>query len=188
MCGIVAVVAERNVVPILLDGLQRLEYRGYDSAGLAVIASPQQIHTVRRQGKVAALAAGVADSDLRGTIGIAHTRWATHGVPCEKNAHPHVVAKRIALVHNGIVENYQDLKQTLQYQDYQLQSDTDSEIVAAALYELVATGKTLLAAVQNLMPKLHGSYAMVLLDTKTPDLLIAMCYGCPLVLGLGVNE
>ena len=188
MCGIVGAVAERNVVPILLDGLRRLEYRGYDSAGIAVLAESPQIHVVRRKGRVSVLADGIADSGVKGQVGIAHTRWATHGEPCEKNAHPHLVGKRIAVVHNGIIENYQQLKATLQGGDYTILSDTDTEIVAAYIYELVRTGLTLRDAVAQVAKHSHGSYAIAVLDAELPGTMVATRHGCPLVVGVGVNE
>ncbi len=187
MCGIVGAVAERNVVPILLEGLRRLEYRGYDSAGIAVLADPKQIHVVRRQGRVGVLSDGVADSGIKGNIGIAHTRWATHGKPCEQNAHPHVVGKRIAIVHNGIIENYKQIQQALSFDNYTLLSETDTEIVAAYIYELVEKGNTLLEAVFSVTKQLHGAYAIGVLDAVAGS-LVATRHGSPLVVGLGVNE
>lgn len=187
MCGIVGAVAERNVVPILLEGLRRLEYRGYDSAGIAVLADPKQIHVVRRQGRVGVLSDGVADSGIKGNIGIAHTRWATHGKPCEQNAHPHVVGKRIAIVHNGIIENYKQIQQALSFDNYTLLSETDTEIIAAYIYELVEKGNTLLEAVFSVTKQLHGAYAIGVLDAVAGS-LVATRHGSPLVVGLGVNE
>lgn len=188
MCGIVGAVAERNVVPILLEGLRRLEYRGYDSAGIAVLAEQQQVHVVRRQGKVAILADGVADSGIKGITGIAHTRWATHGKPNEQNAHPHVVGKRIAIVHNGIIENYKQIQATLTMQDYAIASETDTEVVAAYIYELVAKGHTLLEAIFAVAKQLHGAFAIAVLDAMRPGYLVATRHGSPLVVGIGVGE
>ena len=188
MCGIVGALTERNVVPILLEGLRRLEYRGYDSAGLAVLANSQQIHLVRRQGRVANLADGVADSGVKGNIGIAHTRWATHGEPCEKNAHPHVINKRIALVHNGIIENYKQIQEKLKKDHYVINSDTDTEIVAAYIYELIDQGNSLLEAVTLVIKQLQGAFAFGILDANDPNCLIAARQGSPLVIGVGLEE
>src|SRR6056297_1368502 len=130
MCGIVGAVAERDVVPILIEGLKRLEYRGYDSAGVAVVDGGEAISRVRRVGKVAELTEGLDDHPLKGRIGIAHTRWATHGVPSEANAHPHVCNQHVAVVHNGIIENYADLKERQVRQGFRFTSDTDTEVIA----------------------------------------------------------
>lgn len=188
MCGIVGAVAERNVIPILLEGLRRLEYRGYDSAGVAILAEAQQIQAIRRQGKVAVLAEEVAASGLKGKVGIAHTRWATHGKPSEQNAHPHIIGDRIAIVHNGIIENYQAIKARLQQQNYTLNSETDTEIVAACIYELVSQGQKLLTAVVETAKQLQGFFAIAVLDVQQPGYLVAARYGSPLVIGVGVNE
>lgn len=188
MCGIIGAVSQRNVVPILLDGLQRLEYRGYDSAGIAIVSSNQTIERLRRSGKVHILTAAVAEAGLQGTIGIAHTRWATHGAPSERNAHPHVVGERIVLVHNGIIENYMDLRKALA-SDLILTSDTDSEIIAALIWqEIVHNDKSLVMAVQSVVKILEGAYAIAVLDAKQPDSLVIARCGSPVVIGLGVNE
>lgn len=188
MCGIVGAVAERNVVPILLDGLKRLEYRGYDSAGIAILAEPQQIHAVRRQGKVAVLADGVADTGIKGRVGIAHTRWATHGKPSEQNAHPHIVGKRIAIVHNGIIENYKHIQTKLQMKHYTLASETDTEVAAAYMYELVEQGADVLHAIFTVAKQLQGAFAIAVLDAMRPNYLVATRQGSPLVVGIGVGE
>ena len=187
MCGIICAIAERNVVPILLDGLKRLEYRGYDSAGIAVLNN-QKIDLVKKVGKVAALEEEIINASPYGHIGIAHTRWATHGKPCEKNAHPHVINGRVAIVHNGIIENYQQIKGKLSFDDYQLASDTDTEVVAAYIYDLVKQGMDLLNAVQKTVKILEGAYALGILDAKAEDYLVATRHGSPLVIGLGLNE
>lgn len=188
MCGIVGAISQRNVVPILLEGLYKLEYRGYDSAGIAVISEQNTIERVRRSGKVQVLAQGVADCALTGKTGIAHTRWATHGAPNEKNAHPHMVGDRIVLVHNGIIENYMQLRATLP-NDLQLNSETDSEIIAALIWlEVTQQNKSLLQAVQSVVKILEGAYAIAVLDAKQPDVLIAARCGSPIALGLGENE
>lgn len=188
MCGIVGAVAERNIIPILLDGLHRLEYRGYDSAGIAVLAEQQQIHVVRRLGRVSVLADGVADSSIKGFTGIAHTRWATHGKPSEQNAHPHVVGKRIAIVHNGIIENYKNIQTALSMQNYSLNSETDTEVAAAFIYELVMQGKNLLEAVFIVAKQLEGAFAIALLDAMRSNYMVAARHGSPLVVGVGVGE
>ena len=188
MCGIVGALTERNVVPILLEGLRRLEYRGYDSSGIAVLEKSQQIHLVRRQGRVANLAEGIADSGIKGNIGIAHTRWATHGEPCERNAHPHVINKRIAVVHNGIIENYKQIQEKLKKDHYDIASDTDTEIVAAYIYELVEQGSSLLDAVIIVIRQLQGAFAFGILDSNDSNCLIAARQGSPLVIGVGLEE
>lgn len=187
MCGIVGAVSQRNVVPILLDGLHRLEYRGYDSAGVAVISANKTIERVRRIGKVKMLEDGVADCGLKGNTGIAHTRWATHGVPSEKNAHPHMINDRIVIVHNGIIENYISLRNQLP-QDIELTSDTDSEIIAALIWLEVKQGKTLLAAVQSVVKVLEGAYAIAVLDASTPGVIVVARCGSPIAIGLGLGE
>jgi glucosamine--fructose-6-phosphate aminotransferase (isomerizing) len=189
MCGIVGAVSQRNVVPILLDGLHRLEYRGYDSAGIAVIGTSNNIERVRRQGKVKVLEEGVADSGIKGNTGIAHTRWATHGSPSERNAHPHVAGDRIVLVHNGIIENYIELKRQLP-PEIELHSDTDSEIVAALISQELASGqsKNLLGAVQTIVKKLEGAYAIAVLDAQQPDYMVVARCGSPVAIGLGLGE
>lgn len=188
MCGIIGAVSKRDVVPILLDGLQRLEYRGYDSAGIAIIGPNNSIQRLRRSGKVQILSAGVADSGLQGTTGIAHTRWATHGAPSERNAHPHMIGERIVLVHNGIIENYMALRQSLP-SDLLLTSDTDSEIIAALIWqETVENSNSLVKAVQSVVSKLDGAYAIAVLDANYPDTLVVARCGSPVAVGLGVNE
>jgi len=187
MCGIVGAIAERDIVPILMDGLRRLEYRGYDSAGVAVCRS-EVIERRRGEGKVAVLQEKLRQSPLEGFIGIAHTRWATHGIPNEVNAHPHIAGDRIVLVHNGIFENYQALREPLLLSGYQLESETDSEVIAACLLEKVEAGTNLLAAVQQMTKVLEGSYAVCAIDTKDPERIIGVRRGSPLVVGLGVAE
>lgn len=187
MCGIVGAVSQRNVVPILLDGLHRLEYRGYDSAGVAVISGAKGLERVRRQGKVKVLEDAVTASGIKGTTGIAHTRWATHGSPSERNAHPHVAGDRIALVHNGIIENYNSLRR--QYLgDFEPYSDTDSEIIAALIALELSTGKNLLQAVQSIVKLLEGAYAIAVIDTQQPDYMVVARYGSPVAIGLGLGE
>lgn len=187
MCGIVGAVAKRDVVSLLVDGLRRLEYRGYDSAGVAVI-SQGKIQRVRAQGKVSRLESALKDSPIKGCIGMAHTRWATHGVPSERNAHPHVVNNRVVLVHNGIIENYQTLKADLVEKGYHFESDTDSEIVAACIAEVLENGASLFAAVQQTIARLEGAYALCVVDVQNPQHLIGVRCGPPLAIGLGESE
>lgn len=187
MCGIVGAVAERNVAAILVDGLHRLEYRGYDSAGVAVLGQDKQMHIVRRVGKVKALDDALEASPLLGGTGIAHTRWATHGEPSETNAHPHRSGK-IAVVHNGIIENYEELKVVLQERGYVFQSQTDTEVIAHLVEWEFHTAKTLLEAVQKTVVQLRGAYGTVVMNEEDPSRLIVARSGSPLVIGYGIGE
>ncbi len=186
MCGIVGGVAERCVTDILIEGLKRLEYRGYDSAGLALLNN-QQILRERRVGKVANLAEAVSEQHLTGHVGIAHTRWATHGKPTEDNAHPHVSGD-VAVVHNGIIENYQELKEELQALGYVFTSQTDTEVVAHLVHDALKQTDSLLEAVQNIVPRLKGAYALGIIHTGHTDELITVREGSPLVIGVGIGE
>ncbi|MBJ9702304.1 glutamine--fructose-6-phosphate transaminase (isomerizing) [Acinetobacter calcoaceticus] len=186
MCGIVGGVAERCVTEILIEGLKRLEYRGYDSAGVALLNN-QQILRERRVGKVINLADAVAEHQLTGAIGIAHTRWATHGKPTENNAHPHVSGK-VAVVHNGIIENYQELKDDLQALGYVFTSQTDTEVVAHLVAEALKSTDSLLDAVETVVPQLKGAYALGIIHSDYPDELITVREGSPLVIGVGIGE
>ncbi len=189
MCGIVAAIAQRNVIPILIEGLKRLEYRGYDSAGVALLDDQQHIRRYRRVGKVAVLEKSLP-KDLSGLIGIAHTRWATHGKPSEQNAHPHMSGRDVALVHNGIIENYTTLRQTLLSAGYTFESETDTEIIAHLLDQQLKQGQDFLAAVFATIEQLRGAFALVFLyrcQGETPR-LIAVRRGSPLVVGLGLGE
>ncbi|RBA35227.1 MULTISPECIES: glutamine--fructose-6-phosphate transaminase (isomerizing) [Acinetobacter] len=186
MCGIVGGVAERCVTDILIEGLKRLEYRGYDSAGLALLNN-QKILRERRVGKVANLAEAVSEQHLTGHIGIAHTRWATHGKPTENNAHPHV-SGNVAVVHNGIIENYQVLKDDLQALGYVFTSQTDTEVVAHLVHDALKQTDSLLEAVQKVIPQLKGAYALGIIHTEHPDELITVREGSPLVIGVGIGE
>lgn len=186
MCGIVGGVAERCVTDILIEGLKRLEYRGYDSAGLALLNN-QQILRERRVGKVANLAEAVSEQHLTGNVGIAHTRWATHGKPTENNAHPHVSGD-VAVVHNGIIENYQELKEELQALGYIFTSQTDTEVVAHLVHDALKQTDSLLEAVQNIVPRLKGAYALGVIHTGHTDELITVREGSPLVIGVGIGE
>ena len=186
MCGIVGGVAERCVTEILIEGLKRLEYRGYDSAGVALLNN-QQILRERRVGKVINLADAVAEHQLTGAIGIAHTRWATHGKPTENNAHPHMSGK-VAVVHNGIIENYQELKDDLQALGYVFTSQTDTEVVAHLVAEALKSTDSLLDAVETVVPQLKGAYALGIIHSDYPDELITVREGSPLVIGVGIGE
>lgn len=188
MCGIVGAVAERNIANILLEGLKRLEYRGYDSAGLTVIRNGE-LHRERQVGKVQALVDAVAVNPefFDGHIGIAHTRWATHGEPAQRNAHPHVSGK-IAVVHNGIVENYAELKEVLIAKGYEFTSQTDTEVVAHLINDLYQSTPDLLEAVRAVIPMLHGAFALGIVHVDSPEELITVRLGSPLVIGVGIGE
>ena len=185
MCGIVGAVAQRNVVPILVEGLLRLEYRGYDSAGLVVVNNSKLVR-VRSTGRVAELAE--KSSKTIGHIGIAHTRWATHGVPSERNAHPHMSRDLIAVVHNGIIENYEELRSQLTAQGYEFTSDTDTEVIAHLVHSYYSKSKNLLTATQAALAKLIGAYAIGVLAADNPDILIGARKGSPLLMGVAEGE
>lgn len=188
MCGIVAASAKRNVMPILLEGLHRLEYRGYDSAGMAVHHDESdEIRRVRVKGKVASLAEALNDHDMSGHAGIAHTRWATHGPPTVKNAHPHMSGTEYAVVHNGIIENHEELRGELST-TYKFLTDTDTETIAHLIHrEVTATG-SYIHGIRKAISYLRGAYALVILSLREPGRLVAVRSGCPLILGLGVGE
>ena len=186
MCGIVGGVAERNISNILIEGLKRLEYRGYDSAGLALINGGHVLRE-RRVGKVVNLEQAVAEADIQGSLGIAHTRWATHGKPTEDNAHPHI-SGTVAVVHNGIIENYQELKDDLEALGYVFTSQTDTEVVAHLVNDALKSTSSLLTAVQQVVPQLKGAYALGIVHTDHPDELITVREGSPLVIGVGIGE
>ncbi len=189
MCGIVGAVAERNIEKILIDGLKRLEYRGYDSAGIALINSNHELQRVRTQGKVKALETALNLSLLRGDTGIAHTRWATHGIPAEHNAHPFISKNDVfALVHNGIIENHDHLRKFLLGKGYQFASETDSETVVHLLHYHYEQSKDLLTATQSTMSQLEGAYALGIVSARYPGRLIAVRHGSPLVIGKGIGE
>jgi glucosamine--fructose-6-phosphate aminotransferase (isomerizing) len=185
MCGIVAAVASRNVVPILIEGLRRLEYRGYDSAGVAVING--SLRRIRSSGRVAELKKLTDEQGLEGTIGIAHTRWATHGVPSERNAHPHV-SGGVSVVHNGIIENHDQIRALLRSQGYEFTSETDSEVIAHLVHSFLASGKDLFEAVRASVQKLNGAYAIAVIAAADPSRLVVARMGAPLLLGLGDGE
>lgn len=186
MCGIVGGIAERNLAQVLVEGLKRLEYRGYDSAGLVLVDQSQLIRE-RQVGKVAVLAEAVQQQKMRGSLGIAHTRWATHGEPTQANAHPHT-SGTIAVVHNGIIENYQELKAELQAEGYVFSSQTDTEAAAHLIHRAYQQTGDLLQAVQVITPLLQGAYALGVVSADQPDELIAVRSGSPLVVGLGIGE
>ncbi|APX94794.1 glutamine--fructose-6-phosphate transaminase (isomerizing) [Halomonas sp. 1513] len=188
MCGIVAAVAERNVQGILLEGLRRLEYRGYDSAGMAVLDESGSLERRRAVGKVAALAERLDQSALPGSVGIAHTRWATHGKPSEANAHPHQSGARLAVVHNGIIENFEALKADLQAAGYVFESQTDTEVIAHLLDRESSAQGDLQAAVQRVLARLEGAYALGVVHAAEPDVVIGARKGSPLVVGVGIEE
>ena len=188
MCGIVGAIAQRDVTPILLDGLKRLEYRGYDSAGIAVRRDGNGLQRIRSVGKVAELQKMLDGGSIDGQLGIAHTRWATHGMPAERNAHPHMSGERIAVVHNGIIENHAELRAELESRGYQFQSETDTEVIAHLLADLVNQGMTLFEAVKAARAQLVGAYGMAVISPDDPDHMVVARSGSPLVIGLGEGE
>ncbi len=187
MCGIVAGVSQRNVVKILLEGLQRLEYRGYDSAGLAVIDDEKNLRVAKAVGKVQELSNLVEASPMPGKMGIAHTRWATHGEPNQGNAHPHV-SGHISVVHNGIIENYKVLREELQEQGYAFKSDTDSEAIAHLFHQIQKQEKDLLSALKLTIKRLEGAYGLCVMSSEEPGVILGARSGSPLVIGLGIEE
>jgi glucosamine--fructose-6-phosphate aminotransferase (isomerizing) len=187
MCGIVAGIAQRNVVPILIEGLKRLEYRGYDSAGLAVI-NQGEIFRKRELGKVKGLEALIDDDPIHGNIGIAHTRWATHGKPSTANAHPHVSRDQVAVVHNGIIENHDLLRTELQQNGYVFTSETDTEVIVHRIAEELKVTGNLIDAVKNTVATLQGAYALGVMFSEQADQLVACRKGSPLVIGIGIGE
>lgn len=188
MCGIVGAVAYRNVPGILLEGLQRLEYRGYDSAGLAVVTDDPCIDRRRTEGKVAMLADSLRDRPVRGTTGIAHTRWATHGVPSEANAHPHLSNGRIALVHNGIIEGFEPLRDEMIAAGYRFESETDAEVIVHLIDYYYERERDLLAAVRAAVQRLEGAYAIGVICRDEPGRMVGARLGSPLVIGVGIEE
>ncbi|MEZ8194912.1 glutamine--fructose-6-phosphate transaminase (isomerizing) [Vibrio cortegadensis] len=187
MCGIVGAVAQRDVAEILVEGLRRLEYRGYDSAGVAVVDQDSNLTRVRRLGKVKELAAAVEEQEVLGGTGIAHTRWATHGEPSEANAHPHVSGD-ISLVHNGIIENHEELRSLLKSRGYEFQSQTDTEVIAHLVEWELRTSETLVEALQKTAKQLDGAYGTVAFDRKDPSRVVVARSGSPIVIGFGVGE
>lgn len=188
MCGIVGAVSTRDVGPILIEGLKRLEYRGYDSAGVALLNPDEELQRVRRMGKVKELETAVAEETAKGTLGIAHTRWATHGVPSEANAHPHTSKGEIAVVHNGIIENHEELRQKLKAKGYEFTSQTDTEVVAHLVHAYLQTEHDLLKALRAAIKELDGAYALGVIHKDEPSRLVCARAGSPLVLGVGIGE
>jgi len=188
MCGIVGAIAERNIVPILLEGLRRLEYRGYDSAGVAVVGSDNKLGLCRTTGKVAELEERLSTSPLKGRIGVAHTRWATHGGVTESNAHPHLSGGRVAVIHNGIIENFQPIKDELVAKGYVFQSETDTEVAAHLVYDYLQQGDDLLGAVGKAVKRFQGAYALLVVDAEDPERIVVSRVASPLVIGLGLGE
>jgi glucosamine--fructose-6-phosphate aminotransferase (isomerizing) len=187
MCGIVGAVAERNVVPILMEGLRRLEYRGYDSAGMAILADGN-ISRVRSVGKVVQLQKALEKTPTSGGTGISHTRWATHGAPNEANAHPHMSGSNIAIIHNGIIENYEELREDLKKNGYEFTSDTDTEVAAHRVDLHRKKSDDIVEAVRKTVAELEGAYALVVMSADDPEKLVLARQGCPVVIGLGVDE
>jgi glucosamine--fructose-6-phosphate aminotransferase (isomerizing) len=185
MCGIVGAIAGRDIVPVLIEGLKRLEYRGYDSAGIAVING--KLHRVRSTGRVAELERVAQAGNVTGAIGIAHTRWATHGAPSEKNAHPHV-SGGVSVVHNGIIENHDEMREKLRGLGYQFVSDTDTEVIAHLVHFHLKTCSNLFEAVQHSLKELVGAYAIAVVDETDDQHLIVARMGAPLLLGLGDGQ
>ncbi|HVF34662.1 MAG TPA: class II glutamine amidotransferase, partial [Candidatus Saccharimonadia bacterium] len=183
MCGIVAAVASRDVVPTLISGLKALEYRGYDSAGIALVTATG-LKRVRTQGKVSALEALHASDPIAAFTGIAHTRWATHGAPSTRNAHPVVSRDAVAVVHNGIIENHAELRDG----GYDFATDTDTEVIAHLVEREQAAGHALLAAVQRVIPMLHGAYAIAVVSQREPGVVVGARRGSPMVVGLADGE
>jgi glucosamine--fructose-6-phosphate aminotransferase (isomerizing) len=188
MCGIVGAITERNVVPILIEGLRRLEYRGYDSAGIAVRSENARLQRIRSVGKVAELQQLLEQSQVEGTLGIAHTRWATHGMPAERNAHPHMSGEQVAIVHNGIIENHAELRAELQSAGFQFDSDTDTEVIAHLLAGELQKGKTTCDATRSAIRQLVGAYALAVISPDDPDRMVVSRAGSPLVIGIGEGE
>ena len=190
MCGIVGYIGPREAYPILIKGLKRLEYRGYDSAGVALVGSQGQPNVFKTKGKVSDLEAFCADKDITGNVGIAHTRWATHGEPSSKNAHPHYSqSKSLAIIHNGIIENYAEIKRNLQDKGIEFRSDTDTEVLVQLIeYVKTQNGLDLLTAVQVALRQVIGAYAIAVIDRDEPGEIVAARKQSPLVVGIGEGE
>ncbi|MCP4274098.1 MAG: glutamine--fructose-6-phosphate transaminase (isomerizing) [Gammaproteobacteria bacterium] len=188
MCGIVGAVAQRDVAQLLIEGLKRLEYRGYDSAGMVVVDKAGSLQRLRQLGKVQALQEAQDSSPVSGGQGIAHTRWATHGVPSEANAHPHVSSKQIAVVHNGIIENHESLRQTLKQKGYVFSSETDTETIVHLIHHCQKESDSLLEAVRKATQELEGAYGIAVIDATNPGTIVVARQGSPLVIGLGIGE
>ena len=188
MCGIVGAIAERNIVPVLIEGLKRLEYRGYDSAGVAVVQSNRELGLRRTVGKVSYLEEKLEAQPLAGRLGVAHTRWATHGGVTEANAHPHLSGDRVAVIHNGIIENYESIKDELVAKGYEFKSETDTEVAAHLVHDYLKQGHELLEAVRLAVQRFVGAYALLVFDAKDPERIVVTRIASPLVIGLGIGE
>jgi glucosamine--fructose-6-phosphate aminotransferase (isomerizing) len=188
MCGIVGAAAQRDVIPLLINGLKRLEYRGYDSAGVAVQSKDNRLERVRKVGKVAELSKALAATPISGLTGIAHTRWATHGAPSEQNAHPHVCHERVAVVHNGIIENHDELRARQRQDGYRFTSQTDTEVIVHQIHLYLDQGQDLLAAVTSTVKDLEGAFALGVISKDEPGRLVAARRGSPLVIGIAAGE
>ncbi len=188
MCGIMGAASHRDISKVLLEGLRRLEYRGYDSAGIAVIDGNQRLKRLRIEGKVQGLAEAMAETAIAGSTGIAHTRWATHGKPCEENAHPHLSHGEVAVVHNGIIENYEELRHYLQEIGYEFTSETDTEVAAHLIHYHYQQYQSVLLAVQATAAQMQGAFSLGVMHEKHPHELVAIRKGSPLVIGLGMDE
>jgi glucosamine--fructose-6-phosphate aminotransferase (isomerizing) len=188
MCGIVGAVADRDIVPILIEGLRRLEYRGYDSAGVAVLNGSGHIKRLRTVGKVRKLEDALEFDPTHGGLGIAHTRWATHGVPSERNAHPHISKDGIAIVHNGIIENHEELRAEARREGYEFTSETDTEVIAHRIHHHLRVTGDLFKAVRATVAELEGAYALAVVSQDDPDRIVVARQGCPVVIGLGEHE
>ena len=188
MCGIVGAVADRDIVPVLIEGLRRLEYRGYDSAGVAVLNGKQHIKRLRTVGKVRKLQDALDADPTEGGLGIAHTRWATHGVPSERNAHPHISKDGIAIVHNGIIENHDELRDEAKREGYEFTSETDTEVIAHRIHHHMKVTGDLFKAVRATVAELEGAYALAVISQEEPDRILIARQGCPVVIGIGEHE
>ncbi len=188
MCGIVGAIGRRDITPVLMEGLRRLEYRGYDSAGIAIRDDAGRIQRIRSVGKVASLQQRLELSPITGELGIAHTRWATHGMPAERNAHPHMSGERVAVVHNGIIENHAELRQELEVAGYRFVSETDTEVIAHLLAETLEQEGDLLRAFRKAVSRLRGAYALAVSSPDDPDRILVARAGSPLVIGIGDGE
>ncbi|MEJ2608911.1 MAG: glutamine--fructose-6-phosphate transaminase (isomerizing) [Candidatus Thiodiazotropha sp.] len=188
MCGIVGGISHQDVVPILMEGLKRLEYRGYDSAGVAVLDDQQHLQRIRSVGKVASLKGLIDQAELTSRLGIAHTRWATHGMPSERNAHPHMSGEQVAIVHNGIIENYATLREELTAKGYAFTSETDTEVIAHLLADTMKSEPDLVKAIRSASQKLVGAYGLAAVSPDDPDQMVVIRAGSPLVIGVGENE